>query len=113
MKYSNQVIIGPVLIMIEKIRRIADNPLEAASLEDKEQLAKEKREEDIKRKQAENGGYKSWREICCMCMRGNQGRSSDGEGMVKGSKEDEEQKMSEAHKQASTNSNFCCTELKP
>lgn len=33
---ANHVIIGPILVMIEKIRRIADNPLEAASLEDKE-----------------------------------------------------------------------------
>jgi hypothetical protein len=37
-KDANDVIIQPVLIMIEKIRRIADNPLEAASQEDKEQL---------------------------------------------------------------------------
>jgi len=35
-KDANDVIIQPVLIMIEKIRRIADNPLEAASQEDKE-----------------------------------------------------------------------------
>jgi hypothetical protein len=33
---ANEVITKPVLIMIEKIRRIADNPLEAASQEDKE-----------------------------------------------------------------------------
>ena len=46
------MIIGPVLNMVEKIRRIADNPLEAASLEYNEQLEKEKIEEDIKRKAA-------------------------------------------------------------
>jgi hypothetical protein len=51
-KDANQVIIGPVLNMVEKIRRIADNPLEAASLEYNEQLEKEKIEEDIKRKAA-------------------------------------------------------------
>jgi hypothetical protein len=34
--------------MIEKIRRIADNPLEAASREDKEALEKEKMEEEEK-----------------------------------------------------------------
>ncbi len=57
--------------MIEKIRRIADNPLEAASLEDKEQLAKEKYEEEIKRKAAKNGGVGSCWGLCSRCMRGN------------------------------------------
>ena len=48
-KDASDVIIGPLLIMIEKIRRIADNPLEAASREDKEALDKEKREEEAKK----------------------------------------------------------------
>ena len=48
-KDASDVIIGPLLVMIEKIRRIADNPLEAASKEDKEALEKEKREEDAKK----------------------------------------------------------------
>ena len=47
-KDASDVIIGPLLIMIEKIRRIADNPLEAASREDKEALEKEKLEEEEK-----------------------------------------------------------------
>jgi hypothetical protein len=38
--------------MIEKIRRIAANPLEAASLEDKEALHKERMEEEAKKKAA-------------------------------------------------------------
>ena len=48
-KDATDVIIGPVLIMIEKIRRIAANPLEAASNEDKEALEKEKIEEEAKK----------------------------------------------------------------
>jgi hypothetical protein len=47
-KDASDVIIGPVLMMIEKIRRIATNPLEAASKEDKEALAKERIEETNK-----------------------------------------------------------------
>ena len=47
-KDASDVIIGPLLVMIEKIRRIADNPLEAASREDKEALEKENREEEEK-----------------------------------------------------------------
>ena len=47
-KDASDVIIGPLLVMIEKIRRIADNPLEAASREDKEAIEKEKREEEEK-----------------------------------------------------------------
>jgi hypothetical protein len=39
---ANKVIIGPVMRMIEKIQRIATNPLEAASREDKEALIKER-----------------------------------------------------------------------
>ena len=69
-KDANQVIIGPVLIMIEKIRRIADNPLEAASLEDKEQLEKEKREEENKRKAAQNGGVRTCWELFTRCLKG-------------------------------------------
>ena len=41
-KDATDVIIGPVLIMIEKIQRIAINPLEAASNEDREAIEKEK-----------------------------------------------------------------------
>ena len=48
-KDASDVIIGPLLVMIEKIRRIADNPLDAASREDKEALEKEKREEEEKK----------------------------------------------------------------
>lgn len=48
-KDASDVIIGPLLVMIEKIRRIADNPLEAASREDKEALDKEKMEEEEKK----------------------------------------------------------------
>jgi hypothetical protein len=48
-KDASDVIIGPLLVMIEKIRRIADNPLEAASREDKEALEKEKKEEEEKK----------------------------------------------------------------
>jgi len=47
-KDASDVIIGPVLIMIEKIRRIAANPVEAASKEDKEALDKELQEEQAK-----------------------------------------------------------------
>ena len=47
-KDASDVIIGHLLVMIEKIRRIADNPLEAASREDKEALEKEKMEEEEK-----------------------------------------------------------------
>lgn len=65
--------------MIEKIRRIAANPLEAASLEDKEQLVKEKHEEEIKRKAAQNGGVRSCWELCTRCMRGNAGQRTEEE----------------------------------
>ena len=65
--------------MIEKIRRIADNPLEAASLEDKEQLEKEKLEEEIKRKAAQNGVIRSCWELCARCIRGEAGQENDGE----------------------------------
>lgn len=43
---ANFVIIRPVQRMIEKIQRIAKNPLEAASSEDKEALVKEREEEE-------------------------------------------------------------------
>lgn len=43
---ANEVIIRPIMRMIEKIQRIAKNPIEAASKEDKEAWEKEKFEEN-------------------------------------------------------------------
>jgi len=46
-RYANKEIIGPVKRMIEKLQRIASNPLEAVSTEDKEALVKEEMNKDL------------------------------------------------------------------
>ena len=44
---ANNEIIGPVKRMIEKLQRIASNPLEAVSTEDQEALVKEEHNKDL------------------------------------------------------------------
>ena len=44
---AEKVIIGPVKRMIGKLQRIAKNPLEAASIEDKEVVSKEEKLKEI------------------------------------------------------------------
>lgn len=61
---ANTVIIGPVMRMIEKIQRIATNPLEAASREDKEALIKERLAEFNKKNHNKWLDSAFWKSLC-------------------------------------------------